>query len=327
MSERFLSFYALGVRQLSFAVSRIARECKRVVGTALWLIAFSLPYSSSAGEVVLINQPLSDTDPRYTYIYELLSLVLETTTATHGSLELQQAPMVISRDRTLVSLIAGNSIHVMAEAPKPNWDENLLPVEIPIRKGLQGFRVFIIHSRNESRLASVNSFDELINLPTGSGAQWSTRKAMELAGFNVVTSPSYKGLFGMLSANRFVTFSRGINEAYREVNAHKSGYPGLVVDDQFLLHIPLPTYFYVTPTRPKLARRIRLGLLQLMASGEFDRFFYRYHCDDLVRSNMSKRRVFRIENPLLEERGSLEESANWIDPTTDYESLCRAMNL
>jgi hypothetical protein len=322
-----LCFFIHKVYRLSvLVINRTVCVCRIGIASTMVLVTF-FSHLSLAGQPVLINQPLSDVDPRYEYIYELLSLVLETTEAEHGALELQQASMVISRDRTLASLIAGNSIHVMAEAPKPHWGENLLSVEIPLRKGMQGFRVFILHSRNESKLRSVNSFDELINLPTGSGTQWSTRQAMEMAGFDVVTSPSYKGLFGMLSANRFTTFSRGINEAYREVEAHKHDYPNLIVDDKFLLQIPLPTYFYVTPKRPKLAQRIRRGLLQLTASGEFDRFFYRYHCDDLVRSHMSERRLFKVNNPLLEKPESLEDTARWIDPKTDYASLCRTMNL
>ena len=58
-----------------------------------------------------------------------------------------------------------------------------------------------------------------MSLPTGSGCQWSTKIAMQQAGFKVVESVHYENLFNMLSKGRFITFGRGVNEAYQEIAA------------------------------------------------------------------------------------------------------------
>ncbi|MDN3720699.1 hypothetical protein QW131_19215 [Roseibium salinum] len=61
-----------------------------------------------------------------------------------------------SRDRVLQELITGRNIHVVAEAPKPGWEEKLIPIRIPIRKGIQGYRLFLINQQDQAALAKVD---------------------------------------------------------------------------------------------------------------------------------------------------------------------------
>ena len=283
-----------------------------------------LAFCPRAEQSVLLNQPYSDLDPRYRYPFKLLARILESTEADYGVVTLRAAKHIRHRDKTLLELVKGDLIHVMAEAPKPKWDENLLVVPIPIRKGIQGFRVFIIHQNSQQLMASINSIDGLRSLATGSGAQWSTYQILRQAGFQIMTAQTYEGLFGMLAKGRFVTFGRGINEAYREMNAYKAQYPQLIVDEEILLNIPLPTYYYVSAQKPKLHRRIQQGLLNLIADGSFERLFYQYHCDDILQSKLHKRRVFKIDNPLasMQRMYSLVGKDFMLDPEDDFSALC-----
>ncbi|MEM9630293.1 MAG: hypothetical protein AAGA50_03135, partial [Pseudomonadota bacterium] len=73
-------------------------------------------------------------------------------------------------DRLLQELIKGENIHVIAEAPKPGWEDKLLPIRIPIRKGLQGYRLFLINKQDQAALAEVDTLEKLQAFPTGSGA-------------------------------------------------------------------------------------------------------------------------------------------------------------
>lgn len=249
-----------------------------------------------SAETVIINKPLSENDVRYQYTQDLLKLILRQADTRY---EVKQAAKAMSRDRTFRALKKGERIHVMAEAPKPEWMRELIPVEMPIRKGIQGYRVFLTKEKHQARLAAVQSLSDLTALPTGSGQQWSTRSVMEDAGFNVVTSTNYDALFGMLENERFITFGRGINEAFREVAVYRKRYPDLIVDASLILYIPLPTYFFVTPTKPELALHIEKGFRKIMADGTFDAFFYRYHCDDLRSLNLKHRKMFSIPNTNL----------------------------
>lgn len=301
--------------------------CRRSLFIAALLLGVVVSIPGRTEDVVLVNQPLSDSDPRYRYGYDLLALILKATEAEFGTARLDLSPIKMVRTRTLLELVQGKNIHVMAEAPKPNWDKSLLPVTIPIRKGVQGFRIFLIHHRNQPLLDKVDSLTALMELPTGSGQQWSTRKVMEQAGFNVISGPSYEGLFGMLNANRFMTFGRGINEAYRELETHAKRYPDLKVEERLLLYIPLPTYFYVTPKRPELAERIKVGFERLIDSGEFDRFFYSYHCEDIINSKLSGRLVFRINNSNIDSASMVGNSDYWLDPSSDFLKLCKSYQI
>lgn len=139
----------------------------------------------------------------------------------------------------------------------------------------------------------------------------------------MVASSSYDGLFGMLMAKRFVTFGRGINEAYREREFHLSEYPDIVVDENILLSIPLPTFFFVTQQRPILAERIEWGMRHLMDSGEFDRFFYEYHCADLMQAKLHQRQHFEISNPLFSQKQISHYRSFFLEVDETLEDVCR----
>lgn len=278
----------------------------------LIFLAFALPGRVDAAEIITL-QPFADQDQRYLYVEQLL----EKSLAASGSQDtVVRAKERFSRDRLLQELIAGKSIHVIAEAPKPGWEDQLLTIRIPIRKGIQGYRLFLINRQDQPALSRVKTLEELKAFPTGSGAQWSTRRVLEENGFTVVTNPEYAALFKMLKLRRFVTFGRGINEAFREQEAFSSENENLVVEDTLCLFIPLPTYFFVSPAHPDLARRIETGLNKMIADGSFDRHFLDYHRDDIERARLSTRKIFSVTNPNLSAATPLDVPSYWFDPAT-----------
>lgn len=207
--------------------------------------------------------------------------------------------------------------------PKPSWSAQLLSVPIPIRKGLQGYRILLTHQDSANKVANIQNLNQLKALATGSGAQWSTTRAMQDAGFNIVTSPSYEGLFKMLSSKRFITFGRGINEIHTEYDSHKDEQPHLSIDEKLLLHIPLPTYFYVTPAKPKLQERLTVGMRRLIKNGEFNQFFLTHHCKDLIKSKPHERLIFQIPNPNIDTRSFSENPQYWLNTNDNFSELCR----
>ncbi len=264
-----------------------------------------------AVDTIFINHPLSDQDKRYEYPKKLLDRILEVTSDEHGPYKLTTNGISMNRTRALTSLVDGKNLHVMAEAPKPDWNEKLLVVRIPIRKGIQGFRLFLTKKEHLKRLSEINTFDEFKLLSTGSGEQWSTTPVLEQAGFNVVKGVDYEGLFGMLIRNRFITFGRGINEVFEEYEQRHSALNDLVIDERFLLYIPLPTYFFVTPSKPELRNRIEKGLKRLIASKEFDQIFEAEFGTLIKRANIDQRIKFVIPNPNLTKDDPIEIKEYW----------------
>ena len=291
----------------------------------LWVLVLlsCLASLTNASQDVIFNKPLSPFDPRYIYAYELMELIYKVT-PEYGNAKIRTSDFNMTRSRIFQELKKGTLVNVVAEAPQKEWDSNLIAVPIPIRKGLQGFRIFIIKDKNVEKLAQVDSLKSLQSLSTGSGRAWSTRLAMEKSGFLVVTSNGYESLFAMLSVDRFTTFGRGVNEAYQEVHSHQAQYPDLVVDEHILLKIPLASYFYVSPAFPELADRIKVGLLRLIDNGDFDQFFYQKYCSDILKANMAKRMLFKIDNPQVsrERMLSLVDDDFLLDPTISYQKIC-----
>ncbi|WP_282166770.1 hypothetical protein [Shewanella japonica] len=285
---------------------------------------FTIAPFAVAKDIIILNQPASANDMRYHYSYELMQLILENTEDDFGEWEITHSPIFMTRDRILTEMVDGELINVIAEAIKPAWNEKLIPIRVPIRKGIQGFRVFIIKKQTQAQFSKIKTIEQLKQIPTGSGIHWSTRLAFEKAGFDVVVGSSYDGLFHMLDKGRFESFGRGVNEAPAELSSFKVKFTDLVLDENVLLHIPLATFFYVSPDEPQLAKRIEVGIKRIMANGQFDNTFYRQYCQELISSKLSERRIFSIENPLMDPKLLAEmQQANYLlSPYTHFDEVC-----
>ncbi|MCT8985559.1 hypothetical protein [Shewanella phaeophyticola] len=303
-------------------MNAVTRFC--ISMSLLLLGAFALNPTCQSNDEFIINRSESELDNRYQYPYDLLTLVIEATTMDFGEGSLLMTDLHMSRNRIFRSLKEGDGINVIAEASKVSWNEELIPIKIPIRKGIQGFRVFIVKQENATVLANITSLPQFVSLKTGSGSQWSTKVAMQQAGFDVVESTLYDNLFNMLSKGRFVTFGRGVNEVFQEVSQFHQQYPELMVDEHLLLHIPLATYFYVSPNQPRLARRIEVGLQRIIENGQFDQLFYQRHCEFLLEAKLNNRLVFKIDNPYISETDISSVGNDFLlNPKDDFDTLCK----
>jgi hypothetical protein len=294
----------------ALGVSKIFRNIAQVF--VAFFVTLILAIACTFAAEVITLKPQSNEDERYQYVEVLLSKILEKADVTS---KVVQAKSEFSRDRLLQELIKGDNIHVMAEAPKPGWEDRLLPIRIPIRKGIQGYRLFLINALDQKAIAEVETLEDFMRFPTGSGAQWSTRRVMENAGFQVVTSEDYNTLFTMLKLRRFITFGRGINEVFNEQESFVGQNENLVVDQSLCLFIPLPTYFFVSPAHPELAQQIEIGLERMIEDGSFDEHFLSYHQADIERAKLADRKIFNITNPNLSEHTPLNARSYWFDPT------------
>ena len=303
-------------------MNAVQRSC--LLLTLLIIGGMMLASTCHSEDQFVINRSESELDSRYQYTYDLLALVIEATHADFGEGSLVVADTRMSRNRIFRSLKGGEGVNVIAEAPQLEWNQELIPIKIPIRKGIQGFRLFIIKKDNIRTLANVSTLAQLMVLKTGSGSQWSTKFAMTKAGFDVVESTQYETLFNMLSKDRFITFGRGVNEVFQELSLFKPLYPELVVDEHVLLHIPLATYYYVSPNKPRLAQRIEVGLKRIIANGQFDQLFYQHHCEFLLNAKLYNRLIFKIDNPYISEAEitSVVGKDFLLDPKDDFEALC-----
>ena len=266
------------------------------------VIAYSFVLHISACfalETIYFDRPKLATDKRGQDLEYILKRVLEVTNKKYGEAKFEYTENIMSRTRSLFEMQEGEKLHVMAVHPKPDWDEKTICVQFPLRRGLLSYRLFLIKEKNQKILSDINALEELKKIPTGSGTQWSVTKALQVNRFNLVTGIRYDGLFSMLNGERFITFSRGINEIYDELDVYKHKFPELVIEKDLLLYVYIPTYFYVSPKKPELAKRIEEGLKILEKSGEFEQIFQSFHSEKIKKSNLINRKFFRIYNPSI----------------------------
>jgi len=236
------------------------------------------------------------------YPLALLKLALLATEEEYGKAEVDHTEFRMTRKRRLNELLIGENLHVAAQATSLTWEQQAIPIYIPIQKGILGYRVFLIKKSNSELLASISTLEKLREISTGAGEHWAIARIFKANDFNLMTSVSIDSLYLMLQEERFLTYSRGIHEISREYNQSKDQYSDLMIDQHIALFTFLPKYFFVSPKKPQLAERISKGLLKLMEDGSFEKLFLEYYQPLLDSVKLENRKVFTIHNPELSDK-------------------------
>jgi hypothetical protein len=277
----------------------------------------AVPVSLSiAQEEIIYPPPQSEFDTRDQDFVELLTTALEKTAPADGPVTMRAA-RYMNPSRFLYEMKQGRNISVIWAAVSAELEDELLPIRIPLRKGILGYRVFLIHQRDQAQFSAIATIDQLKRLRVGQGFTWLDVKILQNAGFNVVTGTSYEGLFKMLMAKRFDYFSRGIIEASAEVNARQAQYPDMVVESSKMLYYPLPKYFYVKKDNAKLAKRIERGLEMMIVDGSFEAIFRKYNQVYIDQANFRSRMIFKLENPYLPNTVPYYRKELWFHPSAN----------
>lgn len=270
--------------------------------------------------VYVYPRSLSTVDSQYMYDYDLLRLALEKTRAEFGTYEIRASDIGMSQARAAEEIHSGSGkVNIFARSTAIEHETRMLPVRIPLDKGLISYRVFLIRGDDQWRFSSVRSLDDLRKLSVGSYPTWTDTKVFRDNGFSVVTGESYEGLFRMLVANRFDFFSRSVDEAYREYDERKDLLPTMKVEEGLLLYFPTTRYFFLQRSAEgeKLARRVEQGLNMMIKDGSFDGLFKKYKGPLIERAHLRSRKVFRIPNPYLSQETQLGRKELWFDPLSE----------
>lgn len=275
---------------------------------ALVLIAFVLGNPAAAVEkkTVITNMKSNvQTD----YMNGLLKLALS---YSNKEYIYSTTPEVYSRPRVMESVKSGN-ISVMWGGTSEEMERDFLPIRIDAYRGLMNHRLFFIREGDQARFDQINTLDDLKKVKFGQGRSWQDASILEGAGLEVVKATKKPSLYHMLDGGRFDAFPRGANEVWTELTA----FPDLklTVEKNLVLIYPLPTYFFVTPKDPALAKDIEYGLESAIKDGAFDRYFYNSPevKEALGKADLKNRRAIRIANPYLPKATPLDRKELWLD--------------
>ena len=248
-------------------------------------------------------------DPRQSYPREILQAALDKSAKGY---RLTANDKTMSQSRALDELRIGQSIDVIWAMTTDKRETSLLPVRIPIYKGLIGWRLLLVKQSDELWDQQPRSLKQLQALHCGQLYDWPDYKILEHNNFKVYSSSSYQGLFKMLASKRIDFFPRSLVEIWKEAEIHNS--KQLIVETKLALHYPAATYFFVQKSNTALANDIENGLELMIKSGEFNQIFQRYYQDILTSAQLDKRRIFNLVNPLLPEATPVHRAELWFSP-------------
>lgn len=190
----------------------------------------------------------------------------------------------------------------------------LLPVRIPLYKGLFGYRIFLIRKGDQPKFDKIRNLEDLKQITMAQGASWPDADILERNGLQVEKILKYSSLFHMLDGGRYDALPRGLQEPFREIQSFPE--LRLTVEKNLMLVYRMPFYLFVSRDKPELAANLELGLNRAIADGSFDAYFFNDPTikDALARVNIKDRIVLELDNPTLPARTPLDRPELWLDP-------------
>jgi hypothetical protein len=259
----------------------------------LLLAVLSQPAFAAADIVITFPRPETGPDARARYPLRLLDAALKKSGRPY-KIKLFSLPML--QGRALLRLENSEGIDVLSTMTSVEREAKLLPIRIPIDRGMLGWRLLLIRKADAERFSKIRTVDELKTLIAGQGSDWPDSQILRANGFTVNGTANYEALFNMLDKGRFDFFPRGATEIWREIDLYKDQ---LMVEPNLALRYPSAIYFFVRKADTRLADDIGNGLQKMIADGSFDKIYLEHFGDMIARSKLKGRRVFDLDNPLI----------------------------
>lgn len=186
----------------------------------------------------------------------------------------------------------------------------MLPVRIPVDRGLIGHRIALVRRADADRWAGLTGLEQLRHCIAGQGHDWPDTDILRANGLPVQSASRYELLFDMLRRGRIDYFPRAVFEIDDELAGPLA--QDLVVEPNLLIRYPAASYLFVRPDRPQLAADLERGLESALADGSFRRLFQHHFGDLIARHRLAQRAVLSLHNPLLPPATPLQRPALWM---------------
>ena len=266
--------------------------------------------SEAANWSIHYPRPINENDSRHDYPITLLKLALSKTGVRYT---LTPSERILLQGKAIRQLKENREINILWVMTDIQREKELLPIRIPIHKGLIGWRVFLINQNLAYKFKDVASLEDLTELTTLQGAEWPDTKILQSNGFNVFTVTDFPEAFSRLIQKQGDLFPRAVSEVMGELSV-RSLDPDIVLEPSLAVHYPTAMYYFVNRSNPIMARLIETGLRRALEDGSFDNLFVTHHREALLKVDVANRQLFELENPLLPPETPLDDKALWFDP-------------
>ncbi|TNI72420.1 hypothetical protein [Aeromonas media] len=263
-----------------------------------WLIklCLCLPLLAQAQTltVKVPSRPINDLDSEYQL--KLLELALDRAGQPY---KLERVDLNLTQFTLQQELRKGKTINVFWMGTSSALESALIPVPIPLFRGLEGLRLSFIHSDAQEKFNQVNTLADLKQLKAAQGVGWADNKILEQAGIATYAG-RYSNLFRLINdGDKLDFFPRGLVEIFAERRELAAQYPNLAIEQHLLIRYPFAEFFFVSPEAPKLAKAIQTGLERAYADGSFMTFFHENPRvrEALASANLEQRVTISLPNP------------------------------
>jgi hypothetical protein len=194
----------------------------------------------------------------------------------------------------------------------PKREKDLLPIRIPIFKGLIGWRLLLIRQDMAERFRYIGQLDHLLKLSPLQGRDWPDTKILQSNGFDVVTERTQSELMNMLGNAQGDFFPRSIIEIWEEL-ANNKALNQIQIQASLGIRYPAAIYFFVNKKSVPLANLIKTGLEKAIKNGKFEALFIENYKTYIDKAQIENRTFYSLENAFLPEKTPLDRKELWFD--------------
>ncbi|MET3108349.1 ABC-type amino acid transport substrate-binding protein [Oxalobacteraceae bacterium GrIS 2.11] len=240
---------------------------KKVV---LVLALLLLPCWSWADTLKIVYGNLQGRDSRFEFSFAALNLALEKSGA---SFELIKSPSPMTDARAVVELL-NKEIDVVWLGNSPELETSLLPVMIPVTRGLLGYRIPVIRADEQDKFSLINDLSDLKKFLACLGVGWPIADAWRDNELPVTTVGRFESLFKMTRAGRvdYIPFGAGSIHSY--LNQYARDNADLEIENHLVVVYPYyDFFFFVHKDNSKLHDLIEAGFRKAYADGSYKNLF------------------------------------------------------
>lgn len=279
-----------------------------IVANLLVLISFS----AISVDIVRWNHGKDINEQRRSYKEMVLTRALELTKPMYGEYQFFESSKHLVIKRAMHEVISGEKINIFMAITSNKWEENTLPIRIPIRRGLLNYRLLATTDDKLSTFADLN-YQSIKNKKAGLRRDWATLDSFKKLEFNYLTATALTGLYKMLSFGRVDYIPRGINDIFGEISKLSIEHKNLAVEPLSILYLQAPYYIFVSPKAPRLAKRLEAGLEMMVKDQSLKGLFYQYYKTSIDKARISERKVIHLNNPNLPPKTPLKRKELWFE--------------
>ena len=270
----------------------------RRLAQALLAVACTISATAAAEPLQVIYPVERGRDYETSFPLEVLRLALEKS-GRDFVITPSRRTMTENRSRAILQRGTGE-VTVAWYGTGAEFERTLLPVRIPISRGLLGHRIFLIREDQQPVFSRIRTIRDLAPLVGLQGIGWSDIEILEGAGLHIHTG-EYDHLFSLISRGRADYFSRGVDEVFVEYDKYSNRDRHLAVENDLVLIYPFAKLFFVSKDNQELHDAIHEGFVAAYEDGSYQRLFDSHPAirGVLDRANLADRRQLYVDNPLM----------------------------